>query len=319
MTILLNEILLSIKYGNNFIFINNISYKGGENVTDVWTTLGNLLPEHIKKGLDDLPEEILKSVEEIRLRSGQTPTVLLPRGEIPFGMREVLWNDIAHVLDKASRSSLHSVSRQLRRGYISASGGVRIGICGKLCSEGLESYQDVSSLAIRIPHEMKGVGAETINALAPFDSSVLIVSPPGGGKTTFLRELIRVSSDMGKRVAVCDERNEIASMWKGRASFDLGKYTDILVGAGKAEGISMLNRSMNPEIIAVDEISAEEDVKAIEQAIGCGANIFASVHGADMRELRKRPAFALLFSLGIFRRAVIISGREKRNYELVNL
>ncbi len=288
-------------------------------MTCVWTTLGNLLPEHIRNELDLLPKEISQYGEEIRLRCGQTPTLLLPRGEISFGIKEVVWNDLAYVLDKASRSSLHSVARELRKGYVSASGGIRIGICGKLCSDGIESYQDVSSLAIRIPHEIVGVGAETIKSLAPYDSSVLVVSPPGGGKTTFLRELIRTSSEDGKRVSVCDERNEIAAMWRGRAAFDLGKHTDILVGAGKAEGISMLARSMNPEIIAVDEISADEDVKAIEQAVGCGCVIYASVHGADVRELRKRPAVNMLLSLGIFRRAVLISGREKRNYELVNL
>ena len=301
------------------MFVNNISFYGGEGLTFVWTTLVNMLPEHIRKDLDNVPKEILNLGEEIRLRCGQTPTLLLPQGEIPFGDGEVLWNDIAHILDKASRSSLHSVARELRRGYVSATGGIRIGICGRLCSEGVESYQDVSSLAIRIPHEIKGVGARIINALAPYESSVLVVSPPGGGKTTFLRELIRVSSEMGRRVAVCDERNEIAAMWKGRSSFDLGKHTDVLVGAGKAEGISMLARSMNPEIIAVDEISADEDVKAIEQAMGCGANIFASVHGLDMKQLRKRPALNNLLSLGIFNRAVLISGREMRNYELVNL
>ncbi len=285
----------------------------------VWSRLEELLPLGIKNSFRTIPEEIRDKAEEIRLRTGVIPTLLLPRGELRFGNKEITWNDLAYVLDRASKSSLHSVARELRNGYISAGCGIRIGVCGRLCSGGIESFQDVSSLAIRIPHEIKGVGAESIKALAPYESSVLVVSPPGGGKTTFLRELIRSASDKGKRVAVCDERNEIAAMWKGNSAFNLGCHTDILSGAGKAEGISMLMRSMNPEIIAVDEISAAEDIKAIEQAAGCGAVMFASVHGSDMRELRKRPALSELLALGIFRRAVLISGREKRSYELVNI
>ena len=285
----------------------------------LWTSVENMLPEHLRRSIESVPRTVLAQAEEIRLRTGTLPTLLLPSGERSFGKKEVIWNDLAYILDRASKSSLHSVLRELRNGYISPGGGIRIGVCGRLSAEGIESFQDVSSLAIRIPHEIKGVGAETIKALAPYESSVLVVSPPGGGKTTFLRELIRSASDKGKRVAVCDERNEIASMWKGKTAFDLGSHTDILSGAGKAEGISMLMRGMNPEIIALDEMSTAEDIKAVEQAAGCGAVMFASVHGSDMKELRKRPALNDLLSLGIFKKGVFISGREKRSYDLVNI
>ncbi len=300
------------------MIVNNINHRG-EMMDHLWTSLERLLPERLRHSLKDAPKDVVSKAEEIRLRTGVKPSLLLPGGEITFADTETVWNELAYVLDRASKSSLHSVARELKNGYISAESGIRIGVCGRFTTGGIESFQDVSSIAIRIPHEIRGVGEETIKALAPYESSVLVVSPPGGGKTTFLRELIRVASESGKRVAVCDERNEIAAMRKGRTAFDLGKRTDVLCGAGKAEGIIMLMRSMNPEIIAVDEIAASDDVKAIEQAAGCGASIFASVHGSDMKELKKRPALNELLMLGIFRRAVIISGREKHSYDLVNL
>lgn len=283
----------------------------------IWTTIENLLPINLAQALKSVADKI--KAEEIRLRTGNHPTLLFPEGEHPFGKEKIVWNDLAYVLDRASRSSLHAVVRELKNGYISAGNGIRIGVCGRFCSGGIESFQDVSSIAIRIPHEVKGAGESVIRLLSPFDASVLIISAPGGGKTTFLRELISSASNAGKRVSVCDERNEISAMWKGIPSFDLGKHTDILCGAAKAEGISMLMRSMNPEIIAVDEISAAEDIKSIEQAVGCGAVMFASVHGIDIKELKKRRAISELLDMGIFRKAVVISGKEKRSYELVNL
>ena len=281
----------------------------------VRTRIEQLLPPHLAKQLEKLPD----NTEEIRLRTGRLPSLLLPEGERCFGTAEIVWNDLAYVLDRAGRFSLHAIARELKQGYISAGSGIRIGVCGRVCSGGIESYQDVSSLAVRLPHEIRGVGEKTIKALSPFENSVLIVSSPGGGKTTFLRELIRTASDSGKRVCVCDERNEIAAVWKGCASFDLGQHTDILCGTGKAEGITMLMRSMNPEIIAIDEIGTEEDVKAIGQAAGCGAVLFASVHGFDLKELRKRLLINKLLSEGIFGRAVLISGKGSRRYGLVNL
>ncbi len=286
----------------------------------VWEQLGELLPLGIKNTLRTIPDEIHDRAEEIRLRRAYPPCALFPEGERSLGTSEVSENDIAFVLDRASRSSLHSVQGELRQGFISAGRGIRIGVCGSVSSSGgIESFRDVSSLAIRIPHEVRGVGGEVMERLFPFESSVLIISPPGGGKTTFLRELIRRASTSGKRVSLCDERGEVAAMWRGRAGFDLGPHTDVLSGADKARGIIMLLRSMNPQIIALDEISAAGDAEALEQAAYCGAAIFATAHGGNIHELRKRPHYRRLLDGGVFEKAVIISGRERRRYELVDI
>lgn len=180
--------------------------------------------------------------------------------------------------------------------------------------------KDISSLNIRIPRHVKGVARYAIEKLFPFDSSVLIISPPGGGKTTFLRELIRNAADSGRRVAVCDERGELAAVRHGNNGFDLGRCCDVLTGVEKGEGIMMLLRAMNPQTIAVDEISDERDMAAIEKAIGCGVAIFATLHAAGLEHMKKRPAYARLLSMNMFEKTVIISGvGEERRYEVVEL
>lgn len=279
-----------------------------------------LLPERIRRELSHFDKSVLGRAEEIRLRTGFMPTLLLPEGEKRFGTEAVTVDELRFVMDRASRSSLHSVQQELRQGFITAPGGVRLGICGTAAGSGsVEGIRDVSSAAIRIPHEVRGAGGEIMAALKPFERSILIISPPGGGKTTFLRELIRNASNSGKRVSLCDERGEVAALWRGRPGFDLGEHTDVMSGAGKAEGVMMLLRAMNPQIIALDEISAASDAEAVEQAAYCGAAIFATAHGTSVEQLKRRRHYRALLEGGCFEKAVIISGREKRSYEVVDI
>lgn len=283
---------------------------------DVRTRLRELLPTDMLGAFSAVD---LESAEEIRLRLGFRPGILTGGRERSRGARAVEERDIAYVLDRASRSSLHAVSRELAAGYIQAGQGIRLGICGVYAEGGQGSMREISSLALRIPHELRGIGAEAIERLRPFDRSVLIISPPGGGKTSFLRELIRCASESGRRISVCDERGELAALWRGRSSFDLGPHTDVLSGREKSEGIINLLRSMNPEIIALDEISAERDGTAMEQAVSCGACIYATAHGLSVEALSKREHYRHMFEQKLFQKAVIISGRDKREYEVVEL
>lgn len=275
-----------------------------------------LLPEGIAAPLRGLAPAQRCRGEEIRLRLGFPPSVAMPEGERSLGALPVTAADIAHVLDRASRSSLHAVQHELRQGFITAAGGLRIGVCGTVAGE---SIRDFSSLAIRLPHEVRGAGGEIMDALEPFTGSVLIISPPGGGKTTFLRELIRRASCAGARVSLCDERGEVAAVWQGRAAFDLGPHTDILSGVNKSEGIMMLLRAMNPDIIALDEVSAVADMAALEQAQSCGAAVYATAHGSGVEELRRRGCWARLLGAGMFHRAVLIEKGAERSYKLVDL
>ena len=267
-----------------------------------------LLPTELKRAALALPLEKRAQCEELRLRAGYPPKLRLPSGERPFAPEPVTGMTLSAVLEAATGASLHSASDALRRGFVCAPGGVRVGVCGTAVCEGgaLRTLRSVSSLCIRIPRAVPGAGREVMPQLEGM--SVLIVSPPGGGKTTFLRELVRVSSEKGRRVALADERGELAAVSDGVPGFDVGPCTDVLTGAPRAEAAMLLLRGMGPEIVAMDELGGEADAAAVLALLGCGVRVFATAHAGSRAELCSRPALRPLLERGAFDRLVCISG-----------
>ena len=261
----------------------------------------------------------LREAEEIRLRAGRRPSLLLRGEELPFFSDDVTENDLLRILEKATGASLHSVQSSLSEGFVNFR-GIRIGVCGMAGMKDGQTcvFRHVSSLAIRIPRECRGICREQIEViLREGFQNTLVVGPPGAGKTTALRELIRRLSDHGYRVGAADERNELASRDESGQAFDLGRCTDVLVGIPKEKAALMLLRGMNPSIIAMDEITREEDAAAIAQICGCGVGILASAHGGCMKDLQKRPAYRRLLDQGIFSHMLFVrSGRSGRQYQL---
>ena len=268
-----------------------------------------LLPPALRARGEALPLPVRGACEEVRLRAGYPPTLRLPEGERAFADEPVTATALSAVLERATGASLHAYAEELRRGYVCAAGGVRVGVCGSAVSgpEGIRTLRDVSALCIRVPHPVPGAGGEILPRLR--DASVLIISPPGGGKTSFLRELVRCTSDAGVRVALADERGELAGMTGGAAQFDVGKTTDVLTGAPKHAAALLLLRAMAPEVVAMDEISDPADAAAIETLLGCGVRVFATAHAADRAALERREVYRDLLSRGAFDRLVRISGR----------
>lgn len=279
-----------------------------------------LLPERLCAAAEALPPEKRRTAEEFRLRRARAPTVLCAGIETPLGAQTVDERTLRTVLERASDASLHAAAESLRRGYLTARGGVRVGVCGEMSTAdgGVCALRAPSSLAIRIPRAVRGAAAEVLPQLGR--GGALLLSPPGGGKTTLLRELIRLYSESGVRVGVADERGELGGMWNGELQFDLGKSTDVLSGAPKAEAAMMLLRGMNCEIIAMDEISLASDAAAVEQLAGCGVRVLASVHAASPEDLARRAPLRELLSLGAFDRTVTIrAAAGRRSYRVDRL
>ena len=166
-------------------------------------------------------------------------------------------------------------------------------------------------MSLRVASERKGFSLPVARYLWTHPGSVLLVGPPGSGKTTLLRDLIfQISSGYGWRISVCDERMELSAPYNGVPQFSLGSTTDILCGAGKEEGIEMLLRTMNPQWIAVDEITSEKDVDAIHRGAYCGCRFLATAHAFTEDELNIRPVYRLLMEARVFQTVVII-GRDR--------
>ena len=284
---------------------------------DGFDRAAGLLPEHLRAEAAALPAPMRRTAEEFRLRRGRSPTLLAAGRERELSAEKVDERALLAVLELSSDASMHAAGDALRRGYLTARGGVRVGVCGAVAAEGgVLGLREVSSLAIRIPRAVRGAAAEVLPRLG--SGGVLLLSPPGGGKTTLLRDLIRCLSDGGERVGVADERGELGGMWNGELQFDLGRSTDVLSGAPKAEAAMMLLRGMNCGTIAMDEISLAADAAAVEQLTGCGVRVLATVHAVSPSDLARRAPLRELLALGAFESAVTIRAEAGRRHYRVD-
>lgn len=245
--------------------------------------------------LDYLPQKIKteaalymrQGLEEIRVRAGQ-PTQYIMRAGYKKG-RVLSIEDVKEMLNYLSDYSLYAMKEQLKCGFFTVEGGHRIGITA------VGSVLDISSLNIRIAHQIKGCS----NVIMPYIRNngriynTIIVSRPGAGKTTCLRDCIRELSSGNEKykslkVAVVDERSEIAACYRGVPQNDLGPSCDVMDNCKKVVGMRMLLRSMSPDVIAVDELGAEEDFMALSDILKCGINIIGTIHGSEIADVKNK-------------------------------
>ncbi|MCI8400553.1 MAG: stage III sporulation protein AA [Lachnospiraceae bacterium] len=274
-------------------------------------------------------------LEEIRLRIGSPLTVTY--GGLPLfvskegqfcGRKDacpVEAGQLRETMDYLSSYSRYAFESQIRQGYLTVAGGHRVGLGGHVVMEDgrVKTISPVTFLNIRIAREVPGCGQEVVPWL--WDRGrlcdTLVVSAPGLGKTTLLRDIIRILSDgdgeRGCTVGVVDERSELAACIQGVPQNDLGSRTDVLDGCSKAEGMLMLVRSMSPRVIAVDEVGGEEDCRAMEYVMNCGCCLIGTAHGIDLSELKGRPVFGRWMREERFERYVLIErGQEGISYRV---
>ncbi|MBR7178653.1 MAG: Flp pilus assembly complex ATPase component TadA [Oscillospiraceae bacterium] len=240
-------------------------------------------------------------VQELRLREGRPPRAVL-RGEFRDLSGPVESQEIRYVINAASRYSPWTAA-SMAQGYLTAPGGHRIGICGHGAGEGL---QEITSLCIRIARDITGISEGL-----PTGESLLILGPPGSGKTTLLRDYIRRISKTDA-VSVVDERREVFP-----SGFFTGDNTDVLTGFEKAKGMDMVLRAMGPQVIAMDEVTCEQDCSALVRAAWCGVRLVATAHASSAADLRSRRIYRPLAESGLFSAAVVLDGHQNWHLEEV--
>lgn len=268
----------------------------------------DLLPENHARQFSTRDWE---GLEELRLGGGRPLRLRYSDRE-----RE-LWpsvsaEEVEQALHRACRHSTYAYTDTIRRGYVTVAGGHRIGICGFGVTEGrsVQTLTSVSSLNIRVARQVMGCAGYLLPRL---NQSTLLLGPPGSGKTTLLRDAVRLLSDKRKQyVGLADERGELSAVTEGKLQLSVGGRTDVLVNVPKAEAVMMLLRTMNPDWIALDEITAPEDIDALERAVYCGVKLLATAHGDTMEDLHRRPLYRKLMATGVFRQVAVL--RRDKSY-----
>lgn len=253
--------------------------------------LFDYFPKTLRNIAYRMPQEFRERGEEIRIRINRPLKVfidgkslcVMPDGSICESGGFVVTPDLMKAcFDRFTEMSPYAFADELSNGYITVEGGHRIGFCGKKYGS---TMRDISSINIRISRDIYGVS----EALDVFPlSSTLVISPPGGGKTTFLRDAARRISNGGKKVCIIDERCEIGAAFRGVPQHDVGENTDVLSGFLMADGIMTALRTMGPDVLVTDEIGGKSDEEAIAAALKCGVKLLASAHGSSRAEAVSR-------------------------------
>lgn len=268
-------------------------------------------------------EHNTQRLEEIRIRSGKS--VILKLGLVEMVLKYIISSsEIIGILQNICNNSIYTYQNQICNGFITLPGGNRVGIAGNIVIKDgqVSNISHVYSLNFRIAHQINGASNELLRYILDTKNNTvfntLIVSPPGAGKTTIIRDLAKKISDgiseinfRGIDVSIIDERGEIAAMTKGIAYNDVGIRTDILDNVPKSIGIRMAIRSMAPKVIIADEIGNKDDVQIINYAICSGVKCIFTAHGSSMEDLLKNEEMHKIINLELFKRIIFLDEKEK--------
>ncbi len=276
-------------------------------------TLRAILPDKVQQVLTHLP---LAQIYEIRLRANAPIVVCVDGRNYPLKAVDVTCEDLENIIHKAAEYAIYAVLDQMVKGFITIRGGVRIGIAGEFVMPHgqITAVKNISSLCIRIPHGVKNCAF----AILPYvfeqnrPVSTLIIAPPGAGKTTMLRDLARQIGEKYPHLntLLLDERGELAACYQGENQLDVGQNADVITGGTKAFGFENGLRSLRPDVVITDEIATADDAAMLQRAVRSGVVVIASVHAADLGEVRAKPDLGALVTQGVFERYVVLRTGE---------
>lgn len=275
------------------------------------TELMRLMPGILRRAVENAGTDLL---EEIRIREGR-PVQLLYSDKEKMLTGLIEEGLCARTLEALSEHALFVREKELEEGFLTVRGGCRVGVAGHYVPNNAKSrFAEATSCNIRIAREHKGVADNLMSYLirgSGRPKSVLILSAPGRGKTTILRDAARQLSDgskiyRGLKVAIADERCELAGGSGNTPVLDVGQRTDVMDGCKKAEAMERLIRSMSPDVIVTDELGNMEDAQAALYASACGIALVASAHAGSMEEAMRKPYLQLLIGNGCFQEVLFL-------------
>lgn len=271
-------------------------------------TILKIIPRDISNTIE------IDKLEEIRIRANRNMILKYIDKEditdyIP-SQREILG-----MLQTFCENSIYSYQSQICNGFITLAGGHRVGITGSIAMKDgqIINVTYVSSLNIRIAKEIIGASDKVLPEVIENNqiNNTLIVSRPGCGKTTILRDLTRNISNMGYTVSLIDERGEISAMYKGVPQNDVGLRTDILENVSKSLGMKIAVRTMAPQVLVADEIGSKEDIDAINYGICSGVKGIFTAHGSNLNELNLNETLRKLYEEKIFNKIIFLEKMGK--------
>lgn len=275
------------------------------------------VPQSISIAMKKVPLDISSKVDEVRIRTDRPVNFIMsgkalflcrngqvtanPNSENTIGATQA---DIENIFMRLCKYSVHSSSAELQQGFFTIRNGIRVGMAG-IYSPSSSSVKKATSFNFRVSRELKGCGSDIYNRLLSTNNSVLICGKTNSGKTTVLRDLCRLCGN-NRKIALVDERHEIAAMSDCTAQLDVGPMTDIISDLSRFNAIISAIRTLSPEYIFCDEISTAEDCDAILSGHGCGVKFVSTAHAASIADLKKRESLKRLLDEKVFDYAVFL-------------